>query len=378
MKTIAHLKEVLGDMKLVYDIIKDELLRIRDEFADPRRTKIGLSVGDLADEDLIAEEDIVVTMTHKGYIKRLPVDTYRAQRRGGRGITALNTRADDFVEQLFVASTHSYVLFFTNLGRVYRLRGHEIPEAGRNARGFAVINILKLEPGERIQATIPIKEYSDDQYLVMATRSGMIKKTTLSEFETNRTGGLICITLVDDDELVGIELTDGEKDVVLVTKEAQAIRFEEEQIRPMGRAAQGVIGIRLNEGDEVIGLGVANDSSELLVVTERGFGKRTPFKEYRITNRAGKGVLTLNKTERTGPIVGIQVVQEFNEIMLLSLEGIMIRMKVAEISQLGRNTQGVTLMRLAENDQVVAVANIVARDGESGEEGPDNNQESEE
>ncbi len=378
LKTIAHLKEVLGDMKLVYDIIKDELLRIRDEFADPRRTKIGLSVGDLADEDLIAEEDIVVTMTHKGYIKRLPVDTYRAQRRGGRGITALNTRADDFVEQLFVASTHSYVLFFTNLGRVYRLRGHEIPEAGRNARGFAVINILKLEPGERIQATIPIKEYSDDQYLVMATRSGMIKKTTLSEFETNRTGGLICITLVDDDELVGIELTDGEKDVVLVTKEAQAIRFEEEQIRPMGRAAQGVIGIRLNEGDEVIGLGVANDSSELLVVTERGFGKRTPFKEYRITNRAGKGVLTLNKTERTGPIVGIQVVQEFNEIMLLSLEGIMIRMKVAEISQLGRNTQGVTLMRLAENDQVVAVANIVARDGESGEEGPDNNQESEE
>ncbi|NLJ81103.1 MAG: DNA gyrase subunit A [Firmicutes bacterium] len=368
IKTIARLKAILGDMNLVYEIIKDELLDIRDQFADERRTKIGLSVGDLEDVDLIAEEDIVVTMTHQGYIKRLPVDTYRAQRRGGRGITALNTKAEDFVEQLFVASTHSYVLFFTNKGRVYRLRGHEIPQAGRNARGFAVINLLRLEPGEKIEATIPIAEYADDLYLVMATRKGTIKKTVLSEFETNRTGGLICITLVDDDELVGIELTDGQAEVVLVTKEGQAIRFEEDQIRPMGRSAQGVIGIRLDEGDQVVGLGTAADDAELLVVTERGFGKRTRFAEYRKTNRAGKGVLTLNKTERTGPIVGIQVVREANEIMLLSLEGIMIRMKVAEISQLGRNTQGVTLMRLGENDQVVAVANIVGKE-ESDEEG---------
>ena len=368
IKTIARLKAILGDMNLVYEIIKDELLDIRDQFADERRTKIGLSVGDLEDVDLIAEEDIVVTMTHQGYIKRLPVDTYRAQRRGGRGITALNTKAEDFVEQLFVASTHSYVLFFTNKGRVYRLRGHEIPQAGRNARGFAVINLLRLEPGEKIEATIPIAEYADDLYLVMATRKVTIKKTVLSEFETNRTGGLICITLVDDDELVGIELTDGQAEVVLVTKEGQAIRFEEDQIRPMGRSAQGVIGIRLDEGDQVVGLGTAADDAELLVVTERGFGKRTRFAEYRKTNRAGKGVLTLNKTERTGPIVGIQVVREANEIMLLSLEGIMIRMKVAEISQLGRNTQGVTLMRLGENDQVVAVANIVGKE-ESDEEG---------
>lgn len=370
LKTIARLREILGDLRLVYGIIKDELLEIRDQFADERRTKIGLSLGDLEDEDLIAEEDIVVTMTHQGYIKRLPVDTYRAQRRGGRGITALNTKAEDFVEQLFVASTHSYVLFFTNKGRVYRLRGHEIPQAGRNARGFAVINLLRLEQGERIQATIPISEYSDDQYLVMATREGTIKKTVLSEFETNRTGGLICITLVDDDELVGIELTDGQAEVVLVTKNGQAIRFKEDQIRPMGRAAQGVIGIRLDPGDEVVGLGVADDDAELLVVTERGFGKRTRFRDYRRTNRAGKGVLTLNKTERTGPIVGIQVVRQSNEIMLLSLEGIMIRMKVDEISQLGRNTQGVTLMRLAKDDKVVAVANIVGReeDSESDEE----------
>ena len=364
LKTIARLKAILGDMNLVYEIIKEELIRIKDEFADERRTKIGLSVGNLEDVDLIAEEDIVVTMTHQGYIKRLPVDTYRAQRRGGRGITALNTRADDFVEQLFVASTHSYVLFFTNKGRVYRLRGHEIPEAGRNARGYAVINLLSLEPGERIQATIPISEYSDDQYLTMATANGTIKKTVLSEFDTNRSGGLICITLVDDDELVGIELTDGKEEIVLVTKGGQAIRFEEDQIRPMGRSAQGVIGIRLNTGDKVVGLGVANDDADLLVVTERGFGKRTPISEYRVTNRAGKGVLTLNKTEKTGTIVGIQVVHESNEIMILSVEGIMIRMKVAEISQMGRNTQGVTLMRLADNDRVVAVANIVGKEEE--------------
>lgn len=364
LKTIAHLKEILGDMDLVYGIIREELLEIKRQFADERRTKIGLPVGDLDIEDLIAEEDIVVTMTHQGYIKRLPVDTYRAQRRGGRGITALNTKEEDFVEQLFIASTHSYVLFFTNKGRVYRLRGHEIPEAGRNARGYAVINILSLEPGEKIQATIPIREYSDDQYLLMATRNGIVKKTVLSEFDTNRTGGIICITLVDDDELVGIELTGGDEEVIIVTKEGQAIRFSEDQVRSMGRSAQGVIGIRLDKGDEVVGLGVANNDADLLVVTEKGFGKRTPFKDYRLTNRAGKGVRTLNKTEKTGSIVGTQIVHESNEIMLLSREGIMIRMKVSEISRLGRNTQGVTLMRLDESDEVVAVANIVGRDDE--------------
>lgn len=368
IKTIERLKAILGDMNLVYEIIKDELLEIKEKYADERRTKIGLSVGDLEDVDLIAEEDIVVTITHQGYIKRLPVDTYRAQRRGGRGITALNTRADDFVERLFVASTHSYILFFTNMGRVYRLRGHEIPEAGRNARGYAVINLINFEPGERIEATIPITEYSEDQYLVMATRNGTIKKTNLKEFDTNRTGGLICITLVDDDELVGIELTDGDSEVLLVTKYAQAIRFEEEQIRPMGRTAQGVIGIRLDEGDEVVSLVVASDDADLLVITESGFGKRTPLSEYRQTNRAGKGVITLKKNERTGPIVGAQVVREGNEIMILSVDGIMIRMKVSEISSMGRNTQGVTLMRLDEDDRVIAVADIVGKEDDEATE----------
>ena len=367
MKTIERLKAILGDMNLVYQIIKDELTEIKEKFADPRRTKIGLSVGDLEDVDLIAEEDIVVTLTHHGYIKRLPVDTYRAQRRGGRGITALRAKTDDFVEMLFVASTHSYVLFFTNKGRVYRLRGHEIPEAGRNARGFAVVNLISFEPGERIQATIPISDYNDDQYLVMATRSGIVKKTALKEFDTNRSGGLICITLVDDDELVGIELTDGNSELMLVTKYGQAIRFAEEQIRPMGRTAQGVMGIRLDDRDEVVSLAAASDDAELLVVTEKGYGKRTAISEYPLQNRAGKGVITLKKNERTGPVVGAQVVREGNEIMLLSIEGILIRRQVAEISLQGRNTQGVTLMRLDENDRVVGVADIVGKEEEEDE-----------
>ncbi len=367
LKTIARLKEILGDMNLVYEIIKDELLDIKDRFSDPRRTKIGLSVGDLEDVDLIAEEDIVVTITHQGYIKRLPVDTYRSQRRGGRGITALNTKAEDFVERLFVASTHSYILFFTNKGRVYRLRGHEIPEAGRNARGLAVINLISFEPGERIQATIPISEYSDDQYLMMATRKGIIKKTVLSAFETNRTGGLIAITLDDDDELVGVELTEGDSEILLVTSEGQAIRFSEDQVRSMGRPARGVIGIKLDSDDFVVGLTVANDDADLLVVTEQGFGKRTALSEYRQTNRGGKGVLTLNRTKRTGPIVGVQVVREGNEIMIISFEGIMIRLKVSEISKMGRNTQGVTLMRLSERDRVVDVADIVGKEDDEEE-----------
>lgn len=356
LKTIERLKAILGDINLVHQIIKDELLEIKEKYGDARRTKIGVPVGDLEDVDLIAEEDIVVTLTHHGYIKRLPVDTYRAQRRGGRGVSALSVKTDDFVEMLFVASTHSYVLFFTDKGRVYRLRGHEIPEASRNARGFAVVNLISFEPGERIKATIPIAEYSEDQYLVMATRSGIVKKTALKEFDTNRSGGLICITLAEDDQLVGIQLTDGSSELVLVTKNGQAIRFAEEQIRPMGRTAQGVTGIKLEEHDEVVALAVANDEADLLVVTEKGYGKRTPISDYPLQNRAGKGVITLKRNERTGPVVASHVVREGSEVMILSIEGIMIRIKVADISRQGRNTQGVVLMRLDEKDRVVDVA----------------------
>jgi len=357
-KTIARLREILGDLHLVYEIVKEELLALKAEFADARRTRISRSEGDFEEEDLIAEEDIVVTVTHRGYIKRLPVDAYRAQRRGGRGITALPTKSEDFVEQLFVASTHSTVLFFTNRGRVYRLRGHEIPEASRSARGTAIINLLNLDPGERIQATIPIAEYSEDLYLVMATRQGVIKKTSLSEFANLRSAGLICISLDEDDELIGVELTDGSKELMLVTRYGQAIRFAETDVRPMGRSARGVKGITLERDDAVVGLGVVTNDREVLVVTENGFGKRTPVEEYRITGRGGKGIKTLNMTLKTGPIVGIRLVQESDEVMIISLEGIMIRIPVSDISRQGRSTQGVTLMRLDAGDKVVAVANI--------------------
>ncbi|MGI6148760.1 MAG: DNA gyrase subunit A [Limnochordia bacterium] len=368
LKTIARLREILGDMGLVYQIVKEELLAIKEEFADERRTKIGRSAGELEEEDLIADEDIVVTVTHRGYIKRLPVDAYRAQRRGGRGITALHTKSDDFVEQLFVASTHSTILFFTNRGRVYRLRGHEIPEASRSARGTAIINLLSLDPGERIQATIPIAEYSEDQYLVMATRKGVIKKTMLSEFANLRSGGLICITLDDEDEVIGVKLTDGSQEIMLVTKHGQAIRFLETDVRPMGRNARGVKGVTLDGDDAVVGLDVIINDCELLVVTENGFGKRTPVSEYRRTGRGGKGIKTLNMTDKTGPIIGIQLVHESNEIMIISLEGIMIRIPVSDISRQGRATQGVTLMRLDEGDRVVALAHIAGREEDEEEE----------
>lgn len=362
-KTIKYLREILGDIQLIYGIVKDELIEIRDRFHDERRTQIVRDEGSLDIEDLIAEEDIVVTLTHQGYIKRLPVDTYRSQRRGGRGITAIHSKTEDFVEQLFVTSTHHYVLFFTNKGRVYRLKGHEIPEAGRNARGSAVINLVQLEPGEKIQAVIPISEYSDDLYLTFATLNGTVKKTVLSEYDSPRVGGLICIALRDDDELVGVKLTDGSQEILMVTTEGQAIRFPEEQVRPMGRDTYGVRGVTLNEGDRVITMDVVVPNADLLTISEGGYGKRTPLDEYRVTGRGGKGVRTLNQTKKTGKVAGARVVRDSNDIMLISLEGIMIRMSVADISQMGRNTQGVILMKLQDSkDKIVAIAKTVGKE----------------
>lgn len=361
-ETIKRLRTILGDINLVYNIVKEELGEIRDKFADPRRTMIVRDDSSIDIEDLIAEEDIVVTLTHQGYIKRLPVDTYRAQRRGGRGISAIHNKGEDFVEQLFVTSTHNYVLFCTNKGRVYRLKGHEIPEASRNARGTAAINLVHLLPGERIEATIPISEYADDLYLTMATEKGIIKKTQLSQYDSPRTGGLICISLVDDDELVSVKLTDGSQEILLITTEGQAIRFSEEHVRPMGRQARGVKGIKLADKDRVIAMEVVVNGADLLIASEKGFGKRTSVDEYRVTNRGGKGVKTIRKTAKTGRIVGAKVVHENNEIMLISLGGIMIRMSVADISKVSRNTQGVILMKLHESDKVVAVAHIVGKE----------------
>lgn len=364
LQTIKRLRTILGDMNLVYNIVKDELLEIKELFSDERRTMIVRDDSNLQIEDLIAEEDIVVTLTHQGYIKRLPVDTYRSQRRGGRGITAIHTKEEDFVEQLFVTSTHNYVLFFTNKGRVYRLKGHEIPEAGRSARGIAAVNLVQLTPGERIEATIPISEYSDDLYLTMATKNGIVKKTVLAEYDSPRVGGLICISLVDDDELVSVKLTDGNQELILVTADAKAIRFSETHVRATGRDTQGVKGIQLDKDDYVISMGVVVPGAELLVVSEGGYGKRTSIDEYRVTNRGGKGVKTLNKTDKTGLLIAAKVVHENHEIMLISLEGIMIRMAVADISQFSRNTQGVILMKLQEKDKVVAAAHIMGKDEE--------------
>ncbi|NLM24871.1 MAG: DNA gyrase subunit A [Firmicutes bacterium] len=364
-KTIRYLREVLGDINLIYGIVKDELLEIRERYKDERRTMIVRDESSIDVEDLIAEEDIVVTLTHQGYIKRLPVDTYRSQRRGGRGITAIQSKTEDFVEHLFVTSTHNYVLFFTNHGKVYRLKGHEIPEASRNARGTAVVNLIQLDPGERIQAVIPISDYSDDLYLVMATLSGTVKKTVLSEYDSPRSGGLICISLKEDDELVSVKLTDGSQELIMVTKEGQAIRFPEDQVRAMGRAAHGVKGITLDDDDQVIAMDVVTPGGELLTVSETGYGKRTSLEEYRITNRGGKGVKTMNQTQKTGKLVGARVVQDHHDIMLISLQGIMIRMSVADISQMGRSTQGVILMKLQdENDKIVALAKLASKEDE--------------
>lgn len=372
---IARLKEILADEREVYGIIRTELLEVKEQFADERRTVIAHDPGELAIEDLIEDQDVAVTLTHLGYIKRTPLTTYRAQRRGGRGIAALATREGDFVRHLFVTTLHRYVLFFTNRGRMYRLKGHEIPEAGRNARGTALVNLLPLEPGETVEAVIPIEGYTPEHYLMMGTRKGVVKKTALMEFDSPR-AGLIAINLDEDDELVDIFLTDGKKDVVIVTAGGQAIRFNEESVRAMGRAARGVIGIRLDDDDYVVGMDVVRRDGYLLVVTREGFGKRTPLSEYRRTNRGGKGVRTLQLTDRNGPIVDILVVRDDEEVMAISRAGILIRMPVEGISVQGRATQGVRLMRLDEGDHVRAIAHLAAaKEEEEGQEteGPQNN-----
>lgn len=361
-KTIARLREILADESKRDGIIKEELLEIKEKYADPRRTEITAATPEDFDvEDLIAEEDIVITLTHQGYIKRLPVTTYRSQRRGGRGVTALATKAEDFVEHLFITTTHTYILFFTDKGRVYRLKGHEIPEASRNARGTAIINLIQIEPGEKVQAAIPVAEYSDDQYLFIATRNGVVKKTVLSEFDSPY-AGLIALTLDPDDEVIGVQLTDGDRDIILVTHNGQAIRFHESDVRPKGRTARGVRGITLDEGDWVVGMDVAVAGCDLMVVTEKGYGKRTELSEYRVTGRAGKGIRTIAVTEKNGPVSGVKVVREDDEIMLISQEGIMIRFSVTDVSRMGRATQGVRLMRLEADDRVVALAKIAGKD----------------
>ena len=359
MKLIAYLKEVLSSEKLVFDIIKTEALEIKEKFGDERITKIVAAEGEIDMDDLIKEEQTVVALTRFGYIKRAPIDTFKSQKRGGKGITGISTREEDFVKELFTASTHDTILFFSNKGKLYRLRGYEIPEAGRIAKGTAIVNLLSLDAGEKISTIIPIQNFAEGKYLLFATKNGIIKKTSLEEYNSSRKTGLQAITLKDDDELIGVRLTDGEDNIVLVTKKGMCITFDEKDVRSVGRVSQGVIGIRLDDDDAVVGMEsiVRGSKSTLLAITENGFGKRTELEEYRVQIRGGKGVITYKITPKTGEIVGVKIVDDNDDVMLITDTGTIIRLEVKDISILGRSTQGVTLMRTNEG-KVVSIERI--------------------
>ena len=364
---IDRLRGILADNAKVLAIIKEELLEIKSRYGDERRTKIDMTAIDfIEDESLIPEENVLVVLTHNGYIKRTTSDTFKAQNRGGVGIKGMTTNDEDFVEHMINLSTHDYVLFFTNKGKMYRLRGFEIPEAGRTARGTAIVNLLNLDAGEKVSAVIPIQNYAEGKYILMSTKNGLIKKTALKEYDSSRTTGLIGITLKEDDELIDVRLTDGQDNVVLVTKKGLCITFDEKDVRPVGRTAQGVIGIRLDAEDMVIGMEpiIHGAKATLLAITENGFGKRTELEEYRVQNRGGRGVITYKITPKTGDIIGIRVVSGTEDVMLITDTGTIIRMSVDEISILGRATQGVTLMRTNEG-KVVSIETVEAEEEEN-------------
>jgi len=358
LEKIAWYKDILSKPELVDGIIKEELLEIKNKYGDERRTKITRDDDDIVLEDLIDNTDVVITLTHYGYIKRTSVDEYKIQKRGGKGVMGLTIREDDFVTDIYTATTHHYLLFFTNKGKVYKLRAWDIPEAGRHAKGTAIVNLLELGPDEKVSAVITITGEEKDMYLFMATRSGMVKKTPLEQYENIRKGGLMAVTLKENDELIEVRLTDGNDDVILITKNGMSIRFQESDVRSMGRTSQGVIGIRLEEDDEVISMLKYCENRTLLVVTENGFGKRTEMDEYKVQNRGGKGILTYKVTEKTGVLVGAKLVDDQDDILLVNLDGNIIRIHVSEISILSRVTQGVTLMKTGEGNKVVSIARI--------------------
>jgi len=367
-KQIAWLKEVLASEKKVLGIIKEELTEIRDKYADERRTQILEAEAQLSVEDLIAVEDMMVTITESGYVKRLPVATYRKQRRGGKGIIGMETKEEDIVSDIFVASTHDYLLFFTNMGKVFWVKVYEMPMAGRYSKGKAIVNLLPLAKGEKVTASIPVNEFDDNRFLFMATKHGLVKKTPLSAYSNPRKTGIIAVKLKEGDELVRVEMTDGTRDIVLASKYGKAIRFAEKDARPMGRSTQGVRGINLRKKDEVIGMGVMMENMALLAITENGFGKRTRLEDYPKQRRGGKGVINIIPSVRNGPVIGIEEVSDDDEIILTSANGVVIRLPVKGISTVGRNTQGVTLMRLKEGDKVVAKAKVLEVEDELEEE----------
>ncbi|MGN1098625.1 MAG: DNA gyrase subunit A [Clostridia bacterium] len=356
LEKIKYYNDVLQNESMVLDIIKQELLVIKDKYGDDRRTEITNNIEEIDIEDLIEEEENIITLTHFGYVKRMPTSTYKSQKRGGRGITGLQTREEDFVETIFSSSTHDNVLFFTNRGRMYKLKAYQLPEAGRQARGTAIVNLLPLEAEEKITAVIPIRTFDDGKFLFMCTKNGIIKKTELNEFNSSRKGGLIAISLDDDDELIRVELTSGSDEIVVGTRDGMAIRFNESDTRPMGRGARGVKAITLRGDDRVIGMCVPKENGELLTVTENGYGKRTELGAYRVQSRGGMGLHNYKITEQTGNVVGIESVTDNDDILMITNEGVVIRISAAEISTIGRSTKGVRLMRLAEDVKVVSMA----------------------
>lgn len=358
IQKIAELKEILGSEERVLDIIRTELIEVKEKYNDERRTEITFGFDMIEDEDLIPREDIVITITHNGYIKRLPISTYKSQNRGGRGIQGMGTNENDFVEHLFTTNTHHYVLFFTNKGKVYRLKGYEIPELGRTAKGIPIINLIQIEKDENISAVIPIEDFVDDWYLIFMTKNGITKRSQLSDFANIRKGGLFAINLRESDELMGVRLTDGNKEIIIGTKKGMAIRFHETDVRSMGRTATGVKGVTLQEDDEVVGMSIIEENEQVLIVTKQGYGKRTPVDEYRIQTRGGKGIKTCHITDKNGDVVALRTITEDEDAMIITTSGIVIRLDVAGISTMGRNTQGVKLIRIGEEDGVSTVARI--------------------
>src|SRR5438094_562204 len=364
-RAIQRYREILADEREVSRIIVEELRAVRAKYADPRRTEIVDEVGALSVEDLIVEEDMVVTISHEGYIKRNAVGLYRAQRRGGRGKIGATTREEDFVEHLFVASTHSYILIFTTRGTVFGLKVHEVPQAGRAARGRSITNLLSLGAEEKLSAFLPVREFREGCYLLFATRRGLVKKTDLMSYASPRPSGIIAIALEDADEVIGVRLTDGAGEAILSTRDGQAIRFKESDVRPMGRDTYGVRGMRLDEGAEVVALDLVEPGATLLAVSENGFGKRTEMDEYRLTRRGGKGIITMRTTDKTGRVEGVRMVTDDDQIMLVTSGGKVIRLRVNEIRVIGRNTQGVRLIGLDEGEHVASVARVAEREDET-------------
>lgn len=368
MKQIAYYQQVLASEQMVLDIIKAELLEIKEKYGDDRRSEITMAVDEINLEDLIEEEDNVITMTHFGYIKRLPVDTYKSQHRGGRGISGLQTREEDFVETLFISSTHAHLLFFTNRGRMFKIKAYQIPESGRQSKGTAIVNLIELDNDEKITAMIPVRQFEDGYYLTMVTKNGVVKKTPIMEYSSTRRGGLIAIGLREDDELIRVKMTDGQQQIILGTKNGMCIKFAESDVRPMGRGASGVMGIRLRGGDEVIGTSICREGGSLLTVTENGYGKKTPLGEFKLQNRGGKGVTGYKLTDKTGLVAGMKVVDDNDDVMIITSDGVIIRTGVEEISEYGRVTQGVRVMRPDEGVHVVSIARVAKEEEEEATE----------